>query len=169
MIVWSRVRYRFVQFFRTLWTMVQPVDAAYATKYLTPELLRLFQRMPRAEQHHGIDICRKLAAQGHTDPDLFTAALLHDVGKTMAPPRIWERVFVVLAEHFVPVRARRWGEGEPRGLRRGFVTRRMHPRWGAKMVEQAGASARVVAFICRHHAPPGDDTELAILQNAENT
>ena len=168
MIAWARVRYRVAQFFRTLWTALQPVDTAYAAARLSPGLLALFRRMARAEQHHGIAVCRKLEARGHTAPDLLAAALLHDVGKTVAPPRIWERVIVVLGEHFLPAQAARWSAGEPRGLlRHGFVVRRMHPRWGADLARQAGASPRTVALIARHHSPSDQDPELTALQIAD--
>ncbi len=164
MVTWARARYRVAQFFTTFWTSFRPVDVAYAARYLDPELLRLFQRMPRAEQHHGIAVCRALEAQGHTDPDLLVAALLHDVGKIKAPPRLWERVIVVLGEHFAPQSAARWSVGEPRGLHRGFVVRRMHPEWGAALAEQAGATSRAVDLIRHHHSLAGDDGELVALQ-----
>lgn len=167
MITWTRVRYRITQFFRTLWTWVQPIDTAYADSYLTPELRQLFRHMPRVEQHHGIDVCRKLETQGYTGSDLLIAALLHDVGKTKAPLRIWERVIAVLGEHFVPELTERWSRGEPRGLRRSFVTRRMHPQWGVKLAQQAGASNRTVELIERHHTAPNQDIELQALQIAD--
>jgi hypothetical protein len=168
MVMWARVRYRVAQFFTTFWTSFRPVDVAYAAHHLDPELLRLFRRMSRAEQHHGIAICRALEAQGHTDADLLIAALLHDVGKIQAPPRLWDRVIAVLGEHFAPQRATRWSVGEPRGLKRGFVVRRMHARWGAALAEQAGASSRSVTLIHHHHDPAEDDVELAALQATDS-
>lgn len=168
MVTWTRVRYRVAQFFTTFWTSFRPVDFAYAARSLDADLLRLFQRMPRAEQHHGIAICRALEAQGHTDSDLLVAALLHDVGKIQAPPRLWDRVIAVLGEHFASQRAVRWGLGEPRGLRRGFVVRRMHPEWGAALAEESGATPRAVALIRFHHDLPGNDVELAALQATDN-
>lgn len=168
MVTWARVRYRVAQFFTMFWTSFRPVDANDAARYLDPALLRLFKRMSRAEQHHGIAICRALEAQGYTDSDLRVAALLHDVGKIQAPPRLWDRVIAVLGEHFAPRCAVRWSAGEPRGLRRGFVVRRMHPEWGAALAEQAGATPRAVALIRRHHEPAGEDVELAALQQTDN-
>jgi putative nucleotidyltransferase with HDIG domain len=167
MAMWVRARYRVAQFFTTFWTSFRPVDVAYATRHLDAELLRLFQCMSRAEQHHGIAICRTLEAQGHTDSDLLVAALLHDVGKIQAPLRLWDRVIAVLGEHFAPQRAARWSVGEPRGLRRGFVVRRMHPEWGANLMQQAGASPRTVNLVRRHHDEQGDDTGMAALQAAD--
>lgn len=164
MVTWTRARYRIAQFFTTCWTSLRPVDVAYAARHLDPELLRLFRRMPRAEQHHGIAICRALEAQEHTDPDLLIASLLHDVGKIQAPPRLWDRVIAVLGEYFAPQRAAHWSAGEPRGLRRGFVVRRRHPEWGAALTRQAGATPRVVALILHHHDHLEEDADLTALQ-----
>ena len=163
----ARIFYRVKQFCQTLLAPFRPVDAGYAAEYLSPALLRLFQTMTQAEQQHGIALSRALVAQGHADPDLLAAALLHDVGKTRHPPRIWERVVVVLGEHFMPRRAALWGAGTPRGLRRGFVIRQQHAAWGAALAEEAGASPRVVALIRHHHTPPGADAALAALQSAD--
>ena len=168
MVTWARVRYRVAQFFMTFWTSFRPVDAAYAARHLDPALLRLFRRMSRPEQHHGIAICRALEVQGHGDPDLLVAALLHDVGKIQTPPRLWDRVIAVLGEHFAPQQAARWSLGEPRGLLRGFVVRRMHSEWGAALAEQAGATPRAAALIRRHHDPVGDDVELVALQKTDS-
>ena len=168
MVTWARVRYRVAQFFATFWTSFRPVDVAYAARHLDPALLCLFRRMSRAEQHHGIAICRALEAQGYTDPGLLVAALLHDIGKIQAPPRLWDRVIAVLGEHFAPQRAARWSVGEPRGLRRGFVVRRMHPEWGAMLAEEAGATPRAAALIRQHHDPAEDDAELVALQATDN-
>jgi putative nucleotidyltransferase with HDIG domain len=151
MIPIRRVRHRVTQFFRTLSAPFLRLDETYAVAHLSPKLMALFRQMPRAEQQHGIAMCRALEDQGHYDPDLLTAALLHDVGKARVPLWIFERVLVVLGEHYLPQQAARWSRGEPQGWRRGFVIRRMHPQWGADLVKQAGAPARVVTLIRRHH------------------
>lgn len=163
-LTWTRIRHRVIQFFRTLLAPVLPVDTEYAAGYLTPELLSLFETMSRAEQQHGIALCKALESQGYKEPDLLATALLHDVGKTVATPYIWERVWVVLGERFAPTWAERLSTGEPKGLRRGFVIRRRHPYWGAELVAQHGGSERVVAWVRRHHDLPEDDVLLAALQ-----
>ena len=171
MIRTERARHRVTQFFRTLLAPLQPVDRAYTEKHLSSALLACFERMSPAEQHHGIEVCKALEAQGYRDSDLLAAALLHDVGKSVAPPRLWERVVVVLGEHFFPTWAERWAQGEPQGWRRSFVVRHMHPQWGADIVRQAGASPKAVALIRRHHerAAAEDDVLLRALQAIDET
>ncbi len=163
----DRVRHRVAQFLHTLLAPLEPVDVAYARARLSPALFRLFRRMSEAEQHHGIAVCRALEAQGYHDPDLLAAALLHDVGKALHAPALWDRVAAVLGEHYAPTLAEALSQGPPEGLRRGFVVRRRHPRWGASLAEAAGASPRTVSLILHHHDPPGDDAELAALQAAD--
>ncbi len=164
----ARIRYRGTQFFHTLLAPLRPIDAAYAAERLSLSEFALFSRMSRAEQQHAIAVCRALETAGHRDPDLLTAALLHDVGKIHATPYLWDRVIAVLTEHYLPRRAIRWSRGEPRGWRRGFVIRAQHAAWGAELAEQAGSSPRTVELIRAHHDPPGGDVALAALQAADD-
>ncbi len=163
----ARIWYRVKQFFRTLQAPLRPIDLDYAAAHLSADELTLFLNMPRAEQHHGIELCQALEAEAYRDPNLLTAALLHDVGKTVVEPRLWERVWVVLGEHFFPARAEAWSRSAPEGWRRGFVLRRCHPAWGAEMAKEAGTSPRVVELIRAHHTPPDNDEELVALQTLD--
>lgn len=173
---WHRIRHRVLQFLRVLSAPLLPVDESYVTSRLAggsagdrtvDQLRELFREMSRAEQHHGIRVCKRLEAQGFTDPDLLTAALLHDVGKILDPPTVWERVLVVLTERFFPSLAARWADGMPTRLRRGFVVRRRHAGWGAELLAEAGASARTVALIRAHNGPADEDELLTALQQAD--
>ncbi|MCU0521450.1 MAG: hypothetical protein MUF84_12245 [Anaerolineae bacterium] len=169
-----RAQHRVRQFIQVVGAFLAPVDEAYVGERLghaadPAALLHLFRTMPRAERHHGIDVSRILDRWGHTDPDLHIAALLHDVGKAAAPPALWGRVLVVLVEYLAPRRAETWGDiadgnpGIPRGLRRAFVVRRHHARWGAQMAAEAGAPPRAVALItCHHEVLSASDGEAAL-------
>ena len=157
-----RIRYRVKQFWHTLRAPWLPVEHAYAVVRLTPELLTPFERMSRAEQQHGIALCKALEARGITDADALVAGLLHDCGKSVAPPTLWDRVLVVLGEALLPRQAARWAThsemgSPPRGLTRGFVIRKRHAEWGAAIAEQAGASPRAVALIRQHHHAMDDE------------
>jgi len=139
------------QFWQALFARPEPELLQQARHLLSPELFELFCTMPYPEQAHALDVFQRLQSNGHVDQNLLTAALLHDVGKTRCPPDIWERVLVVLVQHFTPKLAERWGSGEPRGLKRSLVAAKRHPEWGAEMVDQSGASPQVVELIRRHH------------------
>jgi hypothetical protein len=149
-------------------------DARLVADHLPPALRRLYRAMSRAEQSHSLAVLRALLRQGHRDPDLLAAALLHDVGKTRAPLHLSDRVLVVLAQRLAPAAAQTWSNGAPRGWRRPFVVAAQHADWGGDMLEEAGASARLVAMVRLHHAPrpPAGaeaDCLLAALQAADGS
>ncbi len=93
----------------------EPVDISYVSSHLSQTedpiaLLQLFRTMPRFEQRHGLRVCQALERQGYADSNLLVAALLHDVGKTVAPPRLWERVLVVLWNTSFRSGLKPWGQ-----------------------------------------------------------
>jgi hypothetical protein len=145
-----RALYRIKQGVLGLLAFVRPIHYAELEPLLTPDLLALFKRMRRSEQWHSIRVMHALAAQGHTQPDLLVAALLHDEGKARYPYTLLDRTVVVLARRFAPERARAWGQGEPRGLARPFVIAAQHPAWSAEDMAQAGASPLAVALARQH-------------------
>ncbi len=169
----ERAARRLRQGFAALGSFARPVDTAAVAKVLTHRQMALFYRMRRSEQQHCLRVMRTLQAQGHTHPDLLTAALLHDVGKARYPLNLFERSFVVLARALLPERVARWGEGEPCGWRRAFVIARQHPDWSAEEMLAAGASPLAVALACRHQEPdagePQDEEDrlLLLLQAAD--
>ncbi len=159
---------------RALFAWARPVDTALAAKILSPELLRLFQRMRRSEQQHSLNVLRTLQAQGHNDPALLAAALIHDVGKSRVAFHLWDRVLVVLVKAAAPRLARKCGQGTPTGWRRPFAVSQQHPQWGAEMAAAAGADPLLVQLIADHQkhlvGPPQNHVEerLYLLQNADD-
>jgi putative nucleotidyltransferase with HDIG domain len=170
----TRAGYRASQFVHALLANPAAEDSALAAAYLPPGLRPLFNGMRRAERAHSMAVLRSLLRQGHTDPDLLAAALLHDVGKTRAPLRLFDRVLVVLSQHLMPASARAWSIGEPTGWRRPWVVAARHADWGAEILAQAGGSPRLAAIIRRHHETSLPDTTeidplLAALQAADGS
>jgi len=151
-----------------------PEELAHVQTVLSPTLFDLFCQMLPFEQAHAIRVYQRICEQGHTDPDLIAAALLHDVGKARVHLRPWERALYVLGEALLPEQADRWGDREPKGPLRGFVVREQHAAWGAAMAEEAGASERLVRLIAHHQGEISADLSedeqmlLAILQEVDD-
>jgi hypothetical protein len=125
--------------------------------------------MTPGEQAHSLRVWRWLQAQGHHQPELQQAALLHDVGKSVAPLNIVERVLIVLGFRFFHRLASQWSRSQTAsGWRKPFVVAARHPAWGADLAAKAGAAPTVVHLIRRHQSPcPPDDHLLHHLQLAD--
>ncbi len=168
----NQARHRVGQFFLYLGARLTPEDEALVASILPSTLLPLFRRQSAGEQKHSLKVMRWLAQRAPHQTELLQAALLHDVGKSLAPINLVERVEAVLVRWFVPGFYRRWAEAEPRGWHKPFVTAVHHPAWGADLAAKAGAPPRVVALIRRHQelkpmAITEEDRLLDLLQQAE--
>lgn len=126
--------------------------------FLPPKLLGLFIAMQPDEQAHSYEVFHELLEKGENNPDLLTAALLHDAGKSRHKLHIWERVWIVVGKALFPRQIVKWGvPGEKDwefSWRRAFVIAEQHPAWGAQMAEEAGASPLVVRLIRWHQEDP---------------
>ena len=150
-------------------------ELAPARSVLTTEQMQLFTRLQPSEQIHALRVLQTVQQQGGSDPDLQTAALLHDVGKARTPLKLWERVVIVLGNAFFREYAKAWGRGQPQGLLRPFVIAEQHPAWGGEMASEVSASPLAVSLIRRHQSPDEflptsqkEDHLLKILQNADH-
>ena len=165
--------YRVRQFLSALLARVSPDDLREADEVLAPDAQELFRRMSVSDQRHSLNVMRTLRRQGHTEPDVLAAALLHDVGKSAARLYPWHRAIIVLSARFAPGVLAWLTRGEPRGWRRPFVIHRQHGEIGAEWAARAGCSALTVVLIRRHQellrrAPQGEQERLLVaLQRAD--
>ncbi len=148
-----RLSYRVRQFWHSISISPTSEEMAQAQRILPQPLWALFLRMQPGEQAHSLRILRQLLARGERQNDLLVAALLHDVGKSRHPLRLWERVVIVLGKALFPRQVKHWGQGEPQGWKRPFVIAEQHPAWGAEMSARAGANSTTTALIRRHQDP----------------
>ena len=165
----SRLTYRTRQFWSALADPHLKIDIGALRPYLCPPQIALFCQMQVSEQTHAYQVFRRLQANEQTNPDLLSAALLHDVGKILYPPTVLDRVVVVIGTHFFRRAADGWSKATPAGYRRPFVVAANHPVWGADLARQAGASPHTVELIRQHHDPqPTDDPLVAALKAADD-
>ena len=172
-----RARYRLGQFFAHLRPRpLTPAEKAEVEGVLGAGLAQLFRRQTAGEQAHSLRVMRSVVNAGGpyaARRELLQAALLHDVGKSVAPLNLADRTVVVLARRLAPGVAWRCGQGQPRGWRRTFVTARQHADWGADLCADAGALPVTVNLIRRHQTPltgpaTPEDKMLTLLQAADD-
>jgi hypothetical protein len=156
----SRLAYRSRQFWNALLSPSEGVKTENLRPHLTVAQLSLFHRMQPSEQAHAYQIFTHLETAGQTDPDLLGAALLHDVGKTLYPLSIFDRILIVLGKRLFRDARQRWASGNVNGLRRPFIVGERHAEWGAELASQAGATSRTVELIRYHHDPIRPDLDL---------
>jgi len=126
-----------------------PEERALVVQALGPGELMLFERMPRCDQRHCLDVCRTLRAGGYDDPLLLRAALLHDCGKVdddgRPIPLLYYGIFVVLRRRAPALYERAARAG--RGLLRPFAIHAAHEQRSARLAAAAGSSAELVAIL----------------------
>jgi len=152
----SRVR----QFLAAVRARVSEDEMAVLERHLDSSQRDLFQEMSPIDQRHCLDVFNNLLRQGHSDPDLFRAALLHDVGKRGV--RLWHRVAGVLLEAFWPVLLEKLAFNRPQSCLYGFYIYRYHADLSAELAERSGCSPSVVELIRRHHTPSENEHAKAL-------
>jgi hypothetical protein len=130
------------------------VEGVWAEDQLLPGEVELWRRMAKADQRHAVGVARRVERQlGHraTRP-VLAAALLHDVGKTVAHLNTYGRVIATLSaavagrEH-----AAAWSETQGFTRRVGLYLE--HPRLGGDLLELAGSEPLTSTWAREHHLP----------------
>jgi len=143
----SRVR----QFLAAVRAKVSDDEIATLEQHLDPSQRDLFREMSPIDQRHCLDVFNNLLQQGHSDPDLLRAALLHDVGKRGM--HLWHRVTGVLLGAFWPTLLEKLAVNRPQSWLYGLYIYRYHADLSAELAERSGCSPSIVELIRRHHTP----------------
>lgn len=155
-----------------LWTARELSAEQLATieQALSPAEWQLFQQFSKSDKQHSYRVFDLLHQAGHTNPDLLTAALLHDIGKTRLRITWIDRVISTLGSLLVSKRAQQWGlVPPPYGWRKPFVIKAKHPAWGAEMAQQINSRPTAIALIAHHQDKNShDDRLLELLQWADD-
>ena len=178
----ARMPYRVRQFLTANLAPVAPaeIEAALAQARLPEPAARLFRAMPRPYQRHALNVAARLRGEGHNDPALLSAALLHDMGKwdpaTGRKVPVVHRSIVALITWCEPGRQllRRLVAGPPpvRSWRYPWHLQQHHPELSARLAEAAGVDPDVVALVRYHQDGAGIPARLrptlALLRQADD-
>ncbi|GAB4497014.1 MAG: hypothetical protein OHK0052_07890 [Anaerolineales bacterium] len=168
------LRYRLMQFWHALRQTPSAQDLEEVRALLAPPQAELFLKMQPAEQTHALRVLRFLQQQGQQHPNLLCAALLHDVGKILYPLALWQRVWIVLAQTFLPSRAHQWAQNPRNAWQKALQVAEKHPEWGAHLAAESGCESLTIQLILRHQEYPYqspntlEDWLLTSLQVADN-
>jgi hypothetical protein len=159
--------YRAKQFFAALRAEVAADEIAMVARTLTAGERRLFERMPRYDQRHCLDVYHTLVQAGHSDPLLLRAAIFHDCGKVDDDGRPMGLGWYILATLLkrlptLYLAAAASGRGPLRPIR----IYAEHAWRGAQMAAAAGSPPAIVAMI-RHYHDVSPTGLAAILQWAD--
>ena len=157
--------YRLRQFFAAVAGYITLDERVLVVRLLDPGELRLFERMPRFDQRHCLDVYHTLARAGHDDPLLLRAALIHDCGKVAddgrAIPLIYYGLFVVL-KRFAPSLYRHAAD-DGSGLLWPFTIHSAHEQRSALLAEMVGSPPELVAILRDYAARRVNDRTAALV------
>ncbi len=157
----SKAAYRVRQTLHALRPKLESGDSALVRERLSGTEADLFFSTEKRDQRHAIEVLRRLVADGHNDPDLLVAALLHDCGKGSVP--VWLRIAWVAAPWLV-TRAASAPSGGWRGAAYHLAN---HARLGAEKAAAAGARPAVVRLISGDVEADERD-RIALLRSADD-
>ncbi|HJP41016.1 MAG TPA: HD domain-containing protein [Dehalococcoidia bacterium] len=142
-----------------------PEDFELAEEWLSPTLFELFVGQHPRDVVHSVSLARWLLEQGHREPDLVVAALVHDIGK--GNQRRADRVAYVMAQW-----ARSDGFAGDHGsrfeIRRAIARSANHSERGAALLSLADAPPVVIELTRLHHSKTKGDAMLDLLQKADS-
>ena len=157
----GRITRRIRQFVRGVTASVSAEELQQAARFLPPAGLARFRQMPVDAQLHSLNVLNTLQRAGWHDPDLASAALLHDAGKSAAAKagmtfNAWVRTGLVLMETIAPGLADRLSvEDAMGGWRYLLHVHVTHPRIGARWAEADGCSPLTCWLISHHQDKTG--------------
>lgn len=157
--------------FISLW---KTIDYKLPNKYLNSKELELFRKLKKAEQIHSIRVLKRVIILSDSE-NLAKAALLHDVGKILYPLMLWQKSLHVITKSFLPNLFKRLStQTQVNFWNKPFIVSRMHPKWGAEILQEIGTQSEVLWFVENHAEIISDIldeskfNQLKILQEADS-
>ena len=141
-------------------------DVEWAAQWLSESEQRVFGRMSGNDRRHSIGVARAVAAHlatiGSSQDDegarwILAAALLHDVGKSVADLGTYGRVVATLSG-WVGGQDMAASWADTKGFTRKVGLYLQYPELGADLLRMARSDDRVIAWAAQHHLPEEDWT-----------
>jgi len=153
--------YRVLQLYKALNPKINREEYAWAKTILSSREMALFKKQPIADQRHALDVALDIQRQAQAiikeygEPalsELLHASLLHDCGKSLIPPRLWQRIFIVISG-YLPLTPSN-NKFRPKNIfSKTLLIYGRHPVWGKHLAAKAGTPPEVLTLIERHHCP----------------
>ncbi|HTN99844.1 MAG TPA: HD domain-containing protein [Microthrixaceae bacterium] len=140
------------RFFRSLTAGApSPEATAWAECHLSVGEQRAFARLGPGDRSHSIGVAKAVEANLGDEGDwVITAALLHDIGKSVPGLGTYGRVIATICGALVGQdMADHWAEKSGMTRRIGLYLK--YPVLGVDILELAGSDERVIAWSAEHH------------------
>ena len=139
-----------------------PADRAWAESILTPAEFALWTRQSDYDQHHAIQVARRvegrLAGTAHAGDALWpSVALMHDVGKSVSNLSLPERAVAALASKVFGVATARTWASSAAGWKRRLGLYLIHGELGAAMIRASGGREEAAVWSEVHQGYSGSD------------
>lgn len=173
---------RVIQFWRAINAHLSGSDFDFINIYLNKKEQNLFFAMRLYDQRHVLNVAytaRRLAQKNSANINeklLMKVCLLHDVGRTAEDIFLFDKVFAVLLDKYLPKTAHKLAKYN-NSRNRSFWKKRRHALFiyyhhaaiGAEKLQKIKLYD-IAEIIKYHHAPPkyGDCRELIILRKADS-
>ncbi|MGI5901387.1 MAG: hypothetical protein ACOX7U_02775 [Desulfitobacteriia bacterium] len=152
---------RFSQFYKAVRAKILPEEYQWAKNLLSIKEFELFNKQALPDKRHALDVALEIQKQKtvlektlgiNVYNNLLIASLLHDCGKSMFPPRLWQRVFVALVA-FLPNKYKEILAGKKNIFGKTLRLYKKHPLWGSHLAAKAGSKEKIISLILNHHQP----------------
>jgi hypothetical protein len=142
---------------RRFFTSLRPggpsaADRQWVSSQLSDAEFDLWRKMSGPDRRHSVTVARRVERSlGHeASREILAAALLHDVGKSVAGLRTYGRVIATVSAAVVGHHmAYQWSESKGFVRRVGLYLR--HPELGGDLLALAGSHPFTVAWTREHH------------------
>lgn len=168
--------YRLNQLYNAVFAGVTPSEYSWLNTFLTTKVFTLFCQQTLPEQRHALDVYydirnNKTAIERiygcSAYEDLLLAALLHDCGKSLIEPSLWQRILIVTTG-YLPSRWKQRINSRRNFLSRTLMIYDQHPSWGRRLAAKAGINDNVQLLIQNHHSPHNPFEELLYLADCRH-